>query len=335
MAQIGEHVPKGMSITRHFQSNVEPLLHAQLLLHLGEGCFARIHCLRYARSVPRKLETVRIKVSNHHVSRRRMFGDSRGHNADGPCAGDQHVLTQHRECKGGMHSISQRIKDRCHLQRNLRSVPPDVCHRQHNVFGESASTVYAYARCVCTKMTAARKAIATSPANHMAFAADPVTHMKVRDIGADFHDLTYKLMTDDERHGNGLLRPCVPLVDVQVCAANPRGQHANLYIIDSHLRLRNVLDPESPLGPCLTRAFIRFPLLSLCPDEAVKFQKAMLRHLRTSCSSFLRFQTSTVAEWSWFASLLRVLRHARTARFQRPRVWRSAVPARSLPARLR
>ena len=73
---------------------------------------------------------------------------------------------------------------------------------------------------VRAEMAAAGQAVAAASADDVAFAADDVAGLKIGDVGADLDDFADEFVADDHRHGDGLLRPLVPLVDVQVGAAD-------------------------------------------------------------------------------------------------------------------
>ena len=48
VAHVGQHVAKGLRVAGHFQADVEALLHAQLLLHVGERLLADVDGQRHA-----------------------------------------------------------------------------------------------------------------------------------------------------------------------------------------------------------------------------------------------------------------------------------------------
>ena len=64
----------------------------------------------------------------------------------------------------------------------------------------------------------------------MALAADPLADVEAGDAGAQLRDLAHILMADDLGRLDVLLRPLVPLVDVDVGAADCR-----LVNFDEHL----------------------------------------------------------------------------------------------------
>ena len=75
------------------------------------------------------------------------------------------------------------------------------------------------------------------------------SRLEVIDVVADFKDFTDELVPNDQRHGNGPLRPGIPLVDVQVGAADAGAVDANQNIIDADRRLRHIGQPQTRLGP--------------------------------------------------------------------------------------
>ena len=76
-------------------------------------------------------------------------------------------------------------------------------------------------------MPAARHAIATAPANDVAFTRDEFTRMEIIDVGSDFNNLADELVPDHHRHRNRALCPVVPVVDMNVGAADAGSQNAN------------------------------------------------------------------------------------------------------------
>ena len=72
------------------------------------------------------------------------------------------------------------------------------------------------ALCPGTLHTPASYAVAAPTANKMTFAAHEVAYLEILDVQAEFHDLTDKLVADDQRDWDVGLCPRVPCVDVQV-----------------------------------------------------------------------------------------------------------------------
>ena len=57
------------------------------------------------------------------------------------------------------------------------------------------------------------------------------------------------------RHGHGLLRPCIPVVDVHVGAADGRAVYLDEYIVVADRGLRYVLQPDAGFRACLDQCF--------------------------------------------------------------------------------
>lgn len=123
-------------------------------------------------------------------------------------------------------------------------MPPDVGHRKHNVFGKGAGAIHYDAKCVSTEMTPSGETVAASSTDDMAFPADNVARLEISNIRADINDLTDELVSDNERGLDCGTGPVVPFVNVQIRSTYPGEQNADLHIVDAHLRLDNVLEPQ-------------------------------------------------------------------------------------------
>ena len=79
------------------------------------------------------------------------------------------------------------------------------------------------------------------------------------DVGADgFDDLADELVADRHGHGNGLLRPVVPLVDVHVGAADAGAQHADQDVVDADFGDGDILEPQAGLALAFDQSFHDF-----------------------------------------------------------------------------
>ena len=52
-------------------------------------------------------------------------------------------------------------------------------------------------------------------------------------------------MPDHETYWDGCAGPCVPFINVQVRTADTGKENPDLYLVDAHLRLRQVFQPKS------------------------------------------------------------------------------------------
>ncbi len=132
---------------------------------------------------------------------------------------------------------------------------PDVGHGQDDVFGEGSGAVDADSAGEGAEMAAAGEAVAAASADDVAFAGDEVSGLEVVDVGADLGDLADEFVTDDEGDGDGFLRPGVPVVDVEVGAADAGLEDANLDVVDAGFRFGDVREPETFFGVRLDQGF--------------------------------------------------------------------------------
>ncbi len=126
-----------------------------------------------------------------------------------------------------MHGIAEGIENRRDFAVDSGIVPPDVAHGQRNVFGECSGAIHADALRMRAKMPAPGQAVAATPADHVAFAADDFAWMKVVDIRADFDNFADELVPDGHGNGNGGSRPIVPFINMQIGAADAGVGDAN------------------------------------------------------------------------------------------------------------
>jgi hypothetical protein len=97
-------------------------------------------------------------------------------------------------------------------------------------------------------MAPPRHAVAAAAAHHMAFARDQLAGMKIDDVGAYRHDLADEFMADRHRDGDGLARPLIPIINMNIRAANSGAVDPNQNVVNAYRRLGDVLDPQSGLG---------------------------------------------------------------------------------------
>ncbi len=127
--------------------------------------------------------------------------------------------------------------------------------RNADKLAERAGTVDADAERVAAQMPPARPAVAALAANDMAFARDALADMVLGDRRADLGDLAAEFMADDHRHGNSLLRPLVPVPDVNVRTADGGFLHPDQHVVRADLRHRHVFHPETHFGLGLDEGF--------------------------------------------------------------------------------
>ncbi len=154
-----------------------------------------------------------------------------------------------------MDGVAERIEDRGDVQIDAFLVTPEVGHRHRDVIGERARPVHADALGVRAQMPPPGQAIAAAAADHVAFAAHQIARVEIADVGAHLHDLADKLVADRHRHRNGALRPLVPIVDMNIGAADAGALYADQDIVDADRRLGNLFEPQARLALALYECF--------------------------------------------------------------------------------
>ena len=198
------------------------------------------------------------------------------HDADRPGAGDQHVLADEVEGERGVDGIAERIEDGADLVVDPVGQRHDVEGGDAHIFGEGAGQVDADALGVGIEVELARRALArlfmptTWPSPETRWPT-----LRLRDVGADVGDLAGIFMADDHRHRHGLLRPVVPIVDVDVGAADAGLVHLDQHIVRARSRGSARSSIQMPgSGLALTRAFIEITPRSPSAPASVKASTA-------------------------------------------------------------
>src|SRR5438477_2457998 len=104
-------------------------------------------------------------------------------------------------------------------------------------------------------MAAPGEAVAAASADHVTFAADDIAGEEIGHVGACLHDLADELMPDGHGHRDGFPRPLVPLINVNVGAADAGLQHLDEHVVDADLRGRHVVEPQAGLAAALHQGF--------------------------------------------------------------------------------
>src|SRR5579864_3167243 len=150
-----------------------------------------------------------------------------GKEPDGPAAGDGHRLGRDLPGQHGMHGVAQRIEDGCVLKRDSGIELPDIRFGDHDVFGEGAIGIHAYDLYVLADVRLAGTALQALAASHMHLGGNEVAFLDAGDFVAKGRYLAAELVSGNQRRMDAVLRPAVPVVYVQVGAADGRDLDLN------------------------------------------------------------------------------------------------------------
>ena len=173
-----------------------------------------------------------------------MPDDGGCHAPDGTGAGDEDVLAEHVEGERRVGGVAEWIEAGKDVGRNGRVAVPDVGDRDAEIFREGAGAVDAHSARVRAEMPAACQAVAAAAAHQVALAGDQVSYFEIMDVAADRSYAAHELMADVHGHGDGLPRPFVPVVDVDIRAADGCFVNLDEHVIDAHLRHGHILQPK-------------------------------------------------------------------------------------------
>ena len=173
----------------------------------------------------------------------------------GPGPGDQHVLADKIEGKHGMDRVAERIEDRAELVVDVVGQRHDVERRHPHIFGKGARNVDANPARVRIEMIAAAARRPALHADHMALTRHALADLKTSHIGPKFGDLARVFVAHGHRRRDRLLRPLVPIEDMDVGAADAGLVYLDQYIVGANLGDRLLLEPQARLRLFLDEGF--------------------------------------------------------------------------------
>ena len=151
--------------------------------------------------------------------------------ADGAAAGDGYGLGGDFSGQHGVYGVAEGIEDRRVLQRNGGIELPDIRFGNDDVFGEGAVGVDADDLHVLADVRFAGAALQALAAGHVHLGGNEVAFLHAGDFVAERRHFSAEFVPGNERRMNAVLRPAVPVVDVQVGAADGRDLHLDQHVV--------------------------------------------------------------------------------------------------------
>ncbi len=200
---------------------------------------------------PRQFQAIVVDVRDHDMARPDKARNARGHDADGACAGDEHVLTHKIEGQRRMGSIAERVQDRGQLIADRVRQAKQVHRRDGQIFRKRARPIDTNANGIDAQVPFPRAAVAAVPAGDMSFRGHPIALFVAGDLAARGGDNAGEFVT--HRHGqrDGCLGPLIPLVDMNVRAANGAALGADQHVVGPDVGHRDVFQPKTRLSLAL------------------------------------------------------------------------------------
>jgi hypothetical protein len=110
-----------------------------------------------------------------------------------------------------------------------------------------------------TEMTTPGQTVPAAAADHVPFAADDLAGMKINHVRAHGDDFSDKLVANGHRNWDGGARPIVPVVDVDIGAADSCVSDADQNVVDADGGLGDIFEPQSGRGLTLDQGLQRLP----------------------------------------------------------------------------
>mmetsp|Transcript_21172 Transcript_21172/g.49211 ORF Transcript_21172/g.49211 Transcript_21172/m.49211 type:complete len:224 (+) Transcript_21172:474-1145(+) len=209
-----------------------------------------VHCTGNAHA-SRKVQTVVIHISDHHVLGPHVLCQRRTHDSDGSRTCHKHILAYQVERECGVRGIAKRVENRGNVIADLRRQRERVACWDAEVLCKCALAVDTDPDCAPAQVPDASTAVPAVTAHHVAFAAHAVSDLKAAHALAHLYDGACKLVTNCHAVRYGLLGPLVPMVDVHVGAADGSTVNLDQHIVEARFGDGLPVHPYAGLRPQL------------------------------------------------------------------------------------
>ncbi len=242
-----EQLGHRLRAARHLQRDIETFLHPQLLHCSRQVAAPDIEGVDVPRHLFRQTEAIGIDVGDDDVTRAGVTRDRRRHATDRTGAGDEHVFAHEIKGERGMRRVAERIETGKHIERNARIGLPDVRLRDGEKFRKRALPVDPDPFRVRAEMAPTGKTITAMPTNDVSLAGHEIARRKPFHPAADPLDDSDVLVPDHHRDRDRLLRPGIPVVNVNISPADRGLFDSDENIIVADLRHGHLFEPQARL----------------------------------------------------------------------------------------
>ena len=246
-----DHVVEGRGCTGHLQTHIETTdteLEHRILDRLAFGAIDGKGSTHFLGN----LQTERVDVGDDDVLRSGITTDTCRHRADESCSCDEHILAQQRESQSGVRGVAERIHDSREIIGNTRMNAYDVRFGHRDELCETTVTSHdTKGDRVLTDMPHTSTAVTAVSARNMSFRRHTVAYLEIANTGTAVCYNTHELMSHGVRRFAVCLRPCVPLIHMQIRSADSGFGDFDQDIIDAHFRHRDIFHPDAGLWKSL------------------------------------------------------------------------------------
>ena len=215
----GEHLVKNMTITAHFQADIEALYKTLLLHDPGKvftGCIDGCVNAHFFR----QLQTIVVDVGDDDTTGTCEFTNAGGHDTNGTRTGDQYVLANQIPHQRGMGGIAESIEECNNIFIQVFIDGDNVACRNHQIFSEGTVAVYAHTLGVLTPLDVAVVTVAAVAAGNVTFTTDPLAYIETGDAVTQTGNFTDIFMSNGLTGLYMLRGPIVPQINMDIGPAD-------------------------------------------------------------------------------------------------------------------
>src|SRR5579859_7947727 len=224
VAQRLEALANGSRMARHLQHHI----HAETIgniENLLDGIdftrVERIGCTHRSRQV----EAFGIGFDGEDGTRARHARQANRPQPDGAAAIHRDRALRDFTREGGVYRVAERLLNRGHTVINFFACFPGHAFRDGDILGERAVAVNAQYLHIAADMRLAGATLVAMAAGDVGFSRHKIAGDKFDHFIAYLDHLARELVAEDARGAHAALRPCIPLVNVHIRAADRSRLH--------------------------------------------------------------------------------------------------------------
>ena len=292
VVHIIDHGGKSGTIAGHFQTDIEAFLQADVLDGFFQTFSGHVDRIDRRRDLFAQVQAVVVHIGDDDTAGADMVRNCCSHHTNCTAAGDQDILADHIIGQCCMDCIAQRIKGRNHILRNgVRNCNRNyIILRNDKILSKRTIPVYTNANGITAEVLAAFTTVTADTAGDVAFTGHDLAHFILGYCRADFNDFTTILVADRRSDFDRFLGPFIPVVNMQIGAADGGLMDFDLDIIGANFWYWNFLQCQTRtclgLDQCIHQTLIH----SVSSSPSIVF----VLHTRRINMSLLHGQYSIV-----------------------------------------
>ena len=198
--------------------------------------------------LPGQIQAVIVDIGDDDAAGAGMLADRGGNDADGTGTGDQHILADEGEHQCGVGGVAEGIKEGHHILVQILINEDHIGFGDAQIFGKGTVPIHTHGHGVLAPLDVAVVAVAAAVAGDVTLARDPLTDLQTGDTFTQGSNLTHIFVANGHRGLDMLHRPGIPVVDMDIGAADGGFMNLDQYLTGAGCRHGNLPQFQAGAG---------------------------------------------------------------------------------------